>query len=101
VQSNPEIALGSEIPLKGTDLDGNEVKRIATVARITEVTKKAYEGAFGLLNHIEGSPVYFDPQKLGFEPANGDSVLYFVACSGEETPDGDRSHRVIFRLAVK
>ncbi len=101
VQSNPEIALGLEIPLKGTDLDGNEVKRIATVTHISEVTKKAYEGAFGLLNHIESSPVYFDPQKLGFEPANGDSVLYFVACSGEETPDGDRSHRVIFRLEVK
>lgn len=100
-QSNPEVALGSEITLNGFDLDGNDVKRIATVTRIAEVTKKTYEGSFGLLNHIEGSPVYFDPKKLGFEPAHGDSVLYFVACSGEEIADGDRSHRVIIRLEVK
>lgn len=102
VQSNPEVAIGSEITLNGSDLEGNETQRLATITHITEVTKEEYEGAFGTLEHIQNSPVYFDPAKLGFEPpVEGKSVIYLVACSGEEIADGDRSHRVIIRLEVK
>lgn len=102
IESNPDVAINQQVELVGKDINGNEVNRNATITQIVEVTKEVYEGALVRLEHIEGSPLYLDPEKLGFEPnPKGELVIYLAACSGEKTPDGkDRKDRVIARLIL-